>query len=292
LGPSTKPADFTWQARQSALDSIDASLQVAKARYEAGDLLKTDLLNLEVHQFEAHENMIQTKHAVNLTKRSFLNLLGLEQGHVNIAPNCATEQLIPDDLTYQQRPELKKLTASIEAAEAHLRQAHGGYYPTADAFAGYQVDQGFKLDGSGNSWLAGIKINYNLFSGKQTEAQVAVAKAEFAEQKQHQRKLTLAINLEVEKAKLAIEQAQQRLQVTEKMVELAEENANLHRERFKEGLLLSSELIDVENRLTDAKVRRTHARAAKRIAIADLRRAVGLRQFETASQASSSMDNR
>jgi outer membrane protein len=285
-------AEETLQARQSALDSIDASLQVAKARHEAGDLLKTDLLNLEVHQFEARENMIQTKHAVNLTKRSFLNLLGLEQGSVIIAPNCVTEQLVPNDLSYKQRPELQKLTASLEAAEANLRQANSGYYPTADAFAGYQVNQGFELDGSGNSWLAGIKINYNLFSGKQTEAQVATAKARLAEQKQHQRKLTLAINLEVEKAKLAVEQAQQRLQVTEKMVELAEENANLHRERFKEGLLLSSELIDVENRLTDAKVRRTLARAAKRIAIADLRRAIGLGQFETASQTDSSIDNR
>ena len=285
-------AEETLQARQSALDSIDASLQVAKARHEAGDLLKTDLLNLEVHQFEARENMIQTKHAVNLTKRSFLNLLGLEQGSVNIAPNCVTEQLVPNDLSYKQRPELQKLTASIGAAEANLRQANSGYYPTADVFAGYQVDQGFELDGSGNSWLAGIKINYNLFSGKQTEAQVATAKARLAEQKQHQRKLTLAINLEVEKAKLAVEQAQQRLQVTEKMVELAEESASLHRERFKEGLLLSSELIDVENRLTDAKVRRTLARAAKRIAIADLRRAIGLGQFETASQADSSIDNR
>ena len=285
-------AEETLQARQSALESIDASLQVAKARYEAGDLLKTDLLNLEVHQFEARENMIQTQHAVNLTKRSFLNLLGLEQGTVHVAPNCITEQLVPNDLSYQKRPELQKLTASIEAAEAHLRQAKSGYYPTADAFAGYQVDHGFELGGSGNSWLGGIKINYNLFSGKQTEAQVATAEARLAEQKQHQRKLTLAINLEVEKAKLTVEQAQQRLQVTGKMVELAEESASLHRERFKEGLILSSELIDVENRLTDAKVRRTLARAAERIAVADLRRAVGLGQFDTASQANDSMVNR
>ena len=40
------------------------------------------------------------------------------------------------------------------------------------------------------------------------------------------------------------------------MVEQAEESAHLSRERFKEGLILSSELIDVENRLTDAQVRK------------------------------------
>ena len=80
---------------------------------------------------------------------------------------------------------------------------------------------------------------------------------------------------------LALEQAGQRLRVTEKMVEQAEESASLSRERFKEGVILSSDLIDVENRLTDALVRRTIARTSQRIAIADLRRAVGLNQFGT-----------
>ena len=67
-------------------------------------------------------------------------------------------------------------------------------------------------------------------------------------------------------------------------MEQAEESANLSRERFKEGIILSSELIDVENRLTDAMVRGTLARAARRIAVANLRKATGLMQFDLAEQ--------
>ena len=114
---------------------------------------------------------------------------------------------------------------------------------------------------------------------------MSAAKANLAGQIENKRKLSLAINLEVEEARLALEQAQQRLLVTRKMVEQAEESASLNRERFKDGLILSSELIDVENRLTDAKVRRTLARAAKKIAVADLRRAVGMDQFGIAVHA-------
>lgn len=275
-------AEETLQARHSAVESIAASIEVAKARYEAGDLLKADLLNLEVHHSEAHENLIQASHGAELTKRAFLNLLGLEKGSVNITPNCEVEQLIPNDLSIDRRPELKQLAASIRTADALMQKAKGGYYPTADAFASYQVDQGYEFDGSGNSWLAGIKLNMNLFAGRQTEAQLAAAKARLAEQKERQRKISLAINLEVEKAKLALEQARQRFLVTEKMVEQAEESAALNKERFKEGLILSSELIDVENRLIDSKVRRNFARAAKEIAVAELRRAVGLEQFDWA----------
>jgi len=278
-------AEEILQARKSAVEANRATVNVARARYEAGDLLKADLLNLEVHQSEADENHIQAEHGLNLAKKAFLNLLGLEQGTVNIEPNCRIEQLIPATKSYAQRPELKAMEAAIQGAEAQVRQAYSGYYPTADAFAGYQIDKGYELDGAGNSWLAGIKVNFNLYSGQRTGAQIARANAALAEQKERQRKVSLAINFEVEQAKLVLEQARQRLQVTEKMVEQAEESAHLSRERFKEGLILSSELIDVEDRLTNALVRKTVARATQRIAVADLRRAVGLEQFEDAGPA-------
>lgn len=272
-------------ARQSALEAIAASVEVARARYEAGDLLKADLLNLEVHRSEAEENLIHAQHALDLTNRAFLNLLGLEQGNISVDPAGSMEQGLPADLSYDRRPELKAMDAAIQAAEAGVRQARGGYYPTADAFAGYQVDQGYELDGSGNSWIAGAKLNFNLFAGRRTSAQVARAHALLAEKIAERRKMSLAIGLEVEQASLALQQAEQRLRVTAKMLEQAEESANLSRERFKEGIILSSELIDVENRLTEAMLRGTLARAARRIAVANLRKATGLMQFDLAEPA-------
>lgn len=279
------------QARHSAAESIKASIDVARARYEAGDLLKADLLNLEVHQSRADENLIQARHALKLAKRGFLNLLGLETGALNLNTGSQVEQLAPASDKYENRAELKSIDAAIKAAESVVRQASGGYYPTADVFAGYQHDYGFELDGDGNSWVAGVKLNYNLFNGKRTSAEVAKANALLTERKEQKRKTSLAINFEVEQAKLFLEETQQRLLVTEKMVEQAEESAYLSRERFKEGVILSSDLIDVENRLTDAQVRKTVARASHRIAIADFRRAVGLQQFETAAATNEQEEN-
>ncbi len=271
----------TRQARLSAIEAVDASLNVAKARFEAGDLLKTDLLNLEVQKSRARENLIRARHALNLAKHGFLNLLGLEQGDMAINLDEQYEQPVPKDLTYDRRPEIAQLDAMIKAAEARVRQAKSGYYPTADAFGSYQVDKGYQYDeGSGDSWTAGIKINYNLFDGNMTSAAVSRAKAELAEAKERKHKLELAISLEIEQGRLGLQQAEERLLVTKKMVELALENARLSRERFKQGVLLSSDLIDVENRLTDARVRHSLALASRRIAVADLRRAVGLDQLE------------
>ncbi|MEA2113940.1 MAG: TolC family protein [Thermodesulfobacteriota bacterium] len=274
-------AEENVQARESALKAIEVSLQTAQARFDAGDLLKADLLNLEVQQSRAAENLILARHGLELVRRGFLNLLGLKQGSAKIDTAQQARQAVPENPTYEQRPELTRLNALFEAAEAKVRQARGGYYPSADLFGSYQVDKGFEFDeGSGNSWIAGVKVNYNLFNGHRTSAEINRATAELAEIREQRQKLELAFNYEIEQASLAFKQAEERLQVTKKMVEQAIESGRLSRERFKEGVTLASDLIEVENRLTDARVHNLMAKASRRIAIADLRRAAGLGQFE------------
>ena len=105
----------TVQARQSAAKSIAASLKVAKARYDAGDLLKADLLNLEVHQSKTHEGLIMARHQLNLTKRGFLNLLGLEHGDVTLDSTHTPKLNIPAGTSFEERPELQAMDAAIHA---------------------------------------------------------------------------------------------------------------------------------------------------------------------------------
>lgn len=266
-------------SHQASVKAIGASLVVARARFEAGDLLKADLLNIEVQESMARENLILAEHSLDLSRKAFLNLLGLSEGQVFIDPALESEQDIPVERGYVKRPELKGIEGQIEAAEAELRVAQGGLYPTVDGLAHYQYDGGLVLNGSGDSWMGGLRVNYPLFTGGKTKADIANARARLAILAAEKRKLELAMDFEVKQAELAYKQAQQRLQVTEKMSEQALESARLSRIRFKEGVILSSDLMDVETRLTEAQVRQTVARAAIRVAVADLRRATGLPQF-------------
>ncbi len=268
------------EARKASSAAIDASLAVAQARFDAGDLLKADLLYLEVQQSRASENLILAEHHLELSKKIFLNLLGLKDGEVVIDSTTDCEEQIPGERTYSSRPELKGLAHAEEAAIAELEAARGGNLPTVDGFASYQYDKGYVIDGSGDSWMAGVKVNYRLYEGNNTSANVAKAMAALATVRAQRTKLELGMDLEVKQADLSYRQAVERLQVTEKMVEQAEESARLSRTRFKEGVILSSDLIDVEMRLTDALVRQSVARANIKVAKADLRRAMGLPQFE------------
>nr|WP_319395325.1 TolC family protein [uncultured Desulfobacter sp.] len=267
-------------ARQAAVQAIEASMRVAGARYDAGDMLKEELLNLQVQHALAGEDLIQAQHGFALSQQGFLNVLGLTGTQVTIDLAQTPLQTVPIQPDFKDRSEIKAMQFIIQAREAGIRQAKSGYYPTADAFGSYQVDKGFELgDGSGDSWMAGVRVNMNLFDGKQTAARVQQANIALDQTKDELRKMELAFGLEIRQAVLNLDQTDKRCRVTEKMVTSARESARLFRERFKAGLVLSSDLIDTENRLTEAQVRHAMANAEHRIAVANLRRACGLLQY-------------
>lgn len=268
------------RAYEDEAKAIDAALAVAQARYGEGVLLKADLLDLEVQHAKARENLIQARHGLKVGHRIFRNLLGLPEGEVVLDPVGSARQEVPTDRGYDRRPELRGVEAVIQAARSMVRQATAGYYPTLDGYAGYGVDKGYELDGSGDSWEAGVQLKFNLFNGHQTQAEVARASAALTEAQERKRKAELALGLEVKQAEFALQEAEERLQVSAKSIEHAQESARINRLRYKEGVLLTADLIAVESRLTEAAVRRTVAETAQRIALAALRRAVGLAQFE------------
>jgi len=272
---AVEQAEETVAARRAAVEAIEAALAVARARFEQGDLLLADLLDMEARHSQAGENLIQARHGLALARKGFLHLLGLTEGEVAVSreDECRGETAAVSDIS--ARPELRAAEAMVRAAEAGVRIARAGRYPTVDGFAGYQYDQGFENDGSGDSWNAGLKLNYTLFDGQRASEAIREAEARLAEARERQRKLMLSLNLELTQALLARQQAEERLAVTGKMVEQAAESARLQRERHGQGLVLSANLIDVENRLTDAQVRHSQASAALRTAEADLRRAQG-----------------
>jgi len=271
------------RARNASLEAIRSSLAVARARHAAGDLLKVDLLNLEVQESSFQENLIGAEHDLKLAKEIFLQLLGLGRREVQVSPEI--EKITsPQDVDISGHPRLRALRAQIAAAQAELEAAQGGRRPTVDGFARYQYDKGTVISGDGNSWMAGMKVDFKVFDAHKTDTDIARVQARLGVLRAREHKLELALGLDLTRAKLDLEQAVSRRKVAAKKVEQALESENLSRAQFKAGVLLSSDLIDSENRLTGAKVGDVLAESAVELAKADLRRAAGLGIFSDVQQ--------
>ena len=265
-------------AMDSAVTALEASHHVARLRFDAGQLLKSELLNLGVQLAQTREQHLAMRQQSALAERQFLYLLGRSPiGPVTLAsadPSIAalTAPATPPAV----RPEIDAMVARVEAASAGVAASQAGIKPSLHAFASYQLDHGWRLNGDGESWMTGIQAQWNIFDGKATTGRIREARAQLDEATATVRQLELAVQLELESARLAHQLAVAQLEVTAKLVAQAEETAEISRARFEAGALLSAELIGVETRLPAAQVRRAIASATERIAVANLRHAAGL----------------
>ena len=267
------------RAAEAAVHSYETNLTIAQRRLNTGALLKTDVLDIEVRLAQAREDLVRARNARELTERAFRNLLGIEEGDVTVA-DTVPDVTAPDSGDFSQRPELAAARQRAQAASAQLRGAKGGHLPNVSAFGSLDYDYGWETEGDGKSYTAGVMLQWDLWDGFQTRGKIREAKANVEAAREAQRKVRLALDLEVHQARLNLQQARERLAVTEKAVDQATESETLTAARFEQGLALSTQLFDAETALTGARVRRAEAEADQRIALAALRKALGLPQLD------------
>jgi|GEM_PF-139189 len=268
------------ETAEAAVASYGNNLAIASKRLEAGKALKADVLDIEVRLAEAQEQLLNARNAQELARRAMANLLGREEGDSLPLPSGEPPVLnLPASTLPSERPELRSLESQQAAAESRERSARSGHRPKLSAFASAEQNHGWHFNGSGRNYTAGLMVNWNLFDGFMTQGKVDEARNHVEIIKEQKRQMRLAIDLEVQQARLNVQTARSRVEVSSKAVELASESAQLTRYRFEQGLALPTQLIDSETALTAARVRQAQARADHLIAIAAVRKALGLPQL-------------
>ena len=271
------------RAAEAAVNSFETNAAIAKKRLDAGSVLKTDVLDLEVRLAQAREDLVRARNANALGRARTAQLAG-HRGRRVRGRGYFPALSAPDSGDFSGRPELAAARHREQAAQEQARAAKGGYLPRVSAFGSLDYDYGWKYDNGGGSYTAGAMLQWDLWDGKLTRAKVREANANLESAREEQRKLRLALDLEVEQARLDLKAANERLSVTEHAVAQAEESASLTRARFEQELALTNDLMDAETALVAARVRRAEAEADRQIAIAALRKALALPQLDSQSQ--------
>jgi len=267
------------RAAEASVRSFENNLATASNRVELGAALKTDRLDMQVRLAQAREDLVRTQNAHALSVSALRNLLGIENEEFTVA-DVSPAVAAPEPRDSSQRPEFAVVRHRQRAAEAQLRLAKATYQPRVSAFGSVDYDYGWRTDGDGKSYNAGVMLQWDLWDGKRTRGRASEARANLDAAREEERKVRLAVQLEVEHARLHLQEASERLVVTETAIAHARESVELVRARFEQGWALSPQLIDAETALTVARVRRAEAAADQRIAIARLRKALGLPQVD------------
>jgi len=275
-----RKARETVTSLEAGLQAYEASVANSRLRFEAGQVLKADLLSLEVQTARTREMLSTARNGAALAARVFTFILGAEatEDPIELAANdpALTGLAAPEAVNLSLHPEILALEERIHAAESMVEAARGGRRVNITAYANAQFDQGWHFNRRSEHQQAGIVFDFNVFDGGRTSGQILRAQADLAQAKEQLRKSTLSLGLAAEQARLAHKDASERVKVTESALAQAEESAALSRARFEKGALLTSELIGSESRLIEMRMSYSQAIADERRALIELRYALGI----------------
>jgi outer membrane protein TolC len=270
----------------AALQAFESHLKDARNRQDMGMAASNEVLAVQVERERAELSRLQAAMAAEVANANLQRLLGLEAG-TRVEPIEPPPAEVPQEelealvaRAGHGRPELAALRARAAAARAAVRVARSAWLPQASLQAGYDYARPNSrvlplADEWKGTWSVGASVSLNAFDFGRTSAAVAQAEAQADALDRQLEDLQGRIRQEVTARQLEQATASAALAVARRAEQAAEENVRVSRDRYREGVTFSSDLLDAEVGLLRAGLDRTLASAQLRVALANLDRAVG-----------------
>lgn len=270
-----------------AVASFEGHLKDARNRQEQGMAARNEVLAVQVERDRAELGRLRAANGAEVASANLLRLVGLPPGSrvepVEPLAAAATPREGVEALTATataSRPELLALRSRVAAAEASVRVVRAASLPQASLSAGYDYARPnarvlpLAPEWKG-TWSVLVSVALTAFDGGRTSATVAQAEAQ-ADAARHQvEDLERRVRLEVTARSLDLATAQAAVAVAERNLEAARESLRVSRDRYREGVLASSDLLDAETALLRAGLDQTAVATEFHVARASLDRAVG-----------------
>ena len=128
--------------------------------------------------------------------------------------------MAPESGDVSERAELAAAASTSARRGSRCAAPRSGYLPRVSAFGSLDYDYGGPDNSDGKSYTAGALAQWDVWDGRLTRAKVREATANLESAREEERKLRLALDLEVEQARLELKAANERLVVTQQAVAL------------------------------------------------------------------------
>jgi outer membrane protein len=270
-----------------SLAAFDAHLKDALDRERFGMAARNEVLAVRVERDRAELARLRAQNGAAASQAELARLLDLPaatrviaaeplERHAAAAPEPSA--LVASALG--ARADRAALASRLSAAEARVAVERSARLPQANAAAGYDYANPNReiLPPSAewrHTWDVSLNLSLSVFDGGRAGAAVARARARAEAARQVLSDFDRRVRLQVTRALLDLQSAEAAVAVAERGLEAAVENLRVSSERYREGVIPSSERLDAEVALQRAGLDRTEALAQARLAEAGLARAVG-----------------
>ena len=241
---------------EKALEAANANKKMADNSYKQGFLQRADVLNVEIRVTEV-KNQLQTAKSNVQNASNYLSFLMNDESYVVYKP---TESLKVSNLTVdnksvsENRADIKAMQLASKGYEAMNKADKMAFLPRLNAFGSYEMYDNKVFQGSANGYLIGAQLSWDLFQGSKRFGKAQKSKAEFEKSKLEYNQYVSKSNLELNKVKRQLVDAKNRLDLTDLAVQQSKESLRIRKNRFKEGLEKTSDLLMAETQFAQKQL--------------------------------------
>ena len=263
--------------------SLSAHLRDVEDMWNSGAVAKSDYLAAAVSLANSEQLRLQAGNSLDLAKAAYNRALGrnlgapvdLDENLPGIDPQLDIGSLEAlSSAALQYRDEISGLGAAAEAYQLQAESVRGKSKPQLAVTGGYMYLDNEFLN-SNDYWMVGIGLQWNLFDGGQIRKKANALSFKSDAARLEQNNLRSLIQLQVRQSWLRLNETRERIRLTERAVEQAEENLRVVRDRYRNGEGTNTEVLNAQVLRSLSRSNYDNADLDAKLALYELARGVG-----------------
>lgn len=262
------------RAYEASVRRLKGHVEAARAFYDVGMKPWVSVLQAEVDLADARQGLSKARNMRRVQKVRLAGLLNVDpetaiafEGKLAEMPLVRLSELKECRATaLQGRPDLTMARNAVEIAEKDVRLHLARYAPQVTLDYSY-YDQGIDYDEYPDArvdrqyWTLGVNMSWNLFDSGQTFHDVQQAKHEVSRMQAALEEMEVGVVSDVTRFYLDLLDARDRIGVARTALSEAREGYEMAETRFKTGEGTTTEVLDAEERITNAETNLNRALA-------------------------------
>jgi outer membrane protein TolC len=233
---------------EKTLQASEANKVMAKNSFKQGYLQRADVLSIEIRVTEVKSQLQNAKSNVQNASNYLSFLMDDKSGTLYEPKDSLSLTTFSDEekTISKNRADIKAMQFTYEAYEQMNKADKMNFLPRLNAFGSYEMYDNTIFQGNASGYAIGAQLSWDVFQGSKRFGQEQESKAVFEKSKLEYNQYVSKSNLELNKVKRQLADAKNRLELTNLAVEQSEESLRIRKNRFKEGLEKTADLLTAE----------------------------------------------
>ncbi|MBS1916884.1 MAG: TolC family protein [Bacteroidetes bacterium] len=243
---------------EDALKTVNAVYKFTDDHFQQGLIQKSDVLNVQVQVASVESNLQKAKSNIKNASDYISLLMGEPTGIIYKAVPAEGNEIIISvtDTSYipASRADFLAMSKAIEAKNLVIQSNKMSMLPKLNAFGSYQYNDNRMFGFGANAYLAGIQLSWDIFKGNRTRNIISTQTLERNKLRSELEQQKAQSNLELNKTKQDIIDAQFEISQYRKAVEQSSEALRILQNRYTQGLVNTTDVMMAATQLSQQKL--------------------------------------